>query len=99
MQAEGEKRKAADDPLLKVPFTAELGNATPLFITPAEWTSDELQRVAKKTVFATTNNAGCNCLAPKVILMSADWPQVHTTTLCPELFSPPIPLQQPSTSC
>ena len=77
MQKEGAKRKAAGAPLLRVPFTSELGNVTPVFITPAKWMQEEMVKVAQTIVFGTSDNAGCNCLAPKVIVMSAEWSQAR----------------------
>lgn len=76
LQKEGAKRKAQNAPLLKVPFTSELGNVTPVFITPAKWSQEEMVKAAETIVFGTADNAGCNCLSPKVIVMSAEWTQV-----------------------
>lgn len=80
LQKEGEKGKAENAPLLSVPFTSELGNVTPVFITPAKWTQEEMVKAAQTIAFGTTLNAGCNCLSPKVIVMSDQWPQVCATS-------------------
>jgi aldehyde dehydrogenase (NAD(P)+) len=77
MQEDGVARKAANDPLLKVPFTAELGNVTPALMVPGEYTAQELKAAAAAIVFGTLNNAGCNCLAIKTVVMAAEWPQVR----------------------
>ena len=83
VQEEGAARKAASEPLLKVPFTAELGNVTPVLVAPGPWTDAEMATAAKGIAFGTQNNAGCNCLSPKVIVMAAEWPQVRcTATSC-----------------
>ena len=78
-QEKGQARKEANDPVLKVPFTAELGNVTPVLVTPGAWTAEDMATAASQIAFGTTNNAGCNCLAPKAIIMSAEWPQVRST--------------------
>ena len=81
IQEKGKACKVANEPILKVPFTDELGNVTPVMVAPGAWTAQEMKTVAKMITFGTANNAGCNCIAPKAILMSAEWPQVRTTKL------------------
>lgn len=80
MQKDGVTRKAASKPLLTVPFSSELGNVTPVFVTPAKWSQVDMKQAAQSIAFGTTLNAGCNCIAPKVIVMSAEWSQVRNTS-------------------
>jgi acyl-CoA reductase-like NAD-dependent aldehyde dehydrogenase len=72
---EGARRKAADDPVLDKPVTAELGNVSPVIIVPGKWTAAELLYQAEHVATMLVNNAGFNCLAARVIVTHADWPQ------------------------
>jgi hypothetical protein len=72
---EGARRKSADEPLLDKPVTAELGNVSPVIIVPGKWTAAELIYQAEHVATMLVNNAGFNCLAARVIVTHADWPQ------------------------
>ena len=72
---EGARRKAADEPALDKPVTAELGNVSPVIIVPGRWSGAELLYQAEHVATMLVNNAGFNCLAARVIVTHADWPQ------------------------
>eukprot|EP00899_Mesostigma_viride_P002147 jgi/Mesvir1/11933/Mv00269-RA.1 len=72
---ERERRKVANDPLLKVPITSELGGVTPWVVVPGQWTPGEMEFAASQLALAIHDNQSCNCLAAKIVLVSADWPQ------------------------
>ena len=72
---EGEARRARDEPLLDKPFTAELGNLTPIVVVPGRWSERELDFHAEHIATMLTNNAGFNCTASRVIVTAARWPQ------------------------
>jgi hypothetical protein len=72
---EGAARKAADRPRLEKPVSAELGNVSPVVIVPGEWTRREIEYQARHVATMVTNNAGFNCLTPRVIVTSARWAQ------------------------
>lgn len=72
---EGARRKAADEPLLDKPVTCELGNVSPVVIVPGEWSSKELTYQARHVATMLANNAGFNCLSPRVLITHADWAQ------------------------
>ena len=72
---EGAQRKAANDPLVTKPVSGELGNVSPVVIVPGEWTRKEIEYQAKHVATMFTNNAGFNCLTPRVIVTHAGWPQ------------------------
>jgi hypothetical protein len=72
---EGIRRKAADEPALTKPVTAELGNVSPVIIVPGKWSISELTYQAEHVATMLVNNAGFNCLAARVIVTHADWPQ------------------------
>ncbi len=72
---EGARRKAADEPALHKPVSAELGNVSPVIIVPGQWSIGELQYQAEHVATMLVNNAGFNCLAARVIVTHAGWPQ------------------------
>jgi hypothetical protein len=73
--SEGARRKAADQPILEKPITAELGNVSPVIIVPGQWTTDELLYQAQHVATMLVNNAGFNCVTARVIVTHAGWPQ------------------------
>ena len=72
---EGEERKRRDEPLLDKPFSAELGNLTPILVVPGRWSNAELDYHAENIATMLTNNAGFNCTTSRVIVTAAGWPQ------------------------
>jgi acyl-CoA reductase-like NAD-dependent aldehyde dehydrogenase len=72
---EGQARKAADQPLVTKPLSSELGNVSPVVIVPGEWTPRELRYQAAHVATMLTNNAGFNCLTPRVLVTHAGWAQ------------------------
>jgi acyl-CoA reductase-like NAD-dependent aldehyde dehydrogenase len=72
---EGDARKRRDEPVLDKPFTAELGNLTPIIVVPGRWTSAELDYHAENIATMLTNNAGFNCTTSRVIVTAASWAQ------------------------
>lgn len=72
---ERESRKAKNQPLINVPITSELGNVSPWIVVPGAYSEKQLQFQAENIAASIVNNASFNCLATKVIITSADWPQ------------------------
>ena len=72
---EGARRKAANEPLITKPVSCELGNVSPVVIVPGEWTKKEIQYQAKHVATMIANNAGFNCLTPRVIVTHEGWAQ------------------------
>ncbi len=72
---EGIERRHRDDPVLHKPFTAELGNLTPIIVVPGRWSGAELDYDAENIATMLTNNAGFNCTTSRVIVTAAGWPQ------------------------
>lgn len=72
---EGARRKAAREPIVTKPVTCELGNVSPVVIVPGEWSKKELDYQARHVATMLANNAGFNCLSPRVIVTHADWAQ------------------------
>jgi acyl-CoA reductase-like NAD-dependent aldehyde dehydrogenase len=69
------RRRREDRPKLKKPITAELGGVSPIIIVPGEWSEADLAFQAEHVATMRLQNAGHNCIAGQVVLLSADWPQ------------------------
>ena len=72
---EGERRKAENKPVVTKPLTCELGNVSPVVIVPGEWSKKEIDYQARHVATMLANNAGFNCLTPRVIITHAQWAQ------------------------
>jgi hypothetical protein len=72
---DGERRKALAQPLTTKPVSCELGNVSPVVIVPGEWSPKEIEYQARHVATMITNNAGFNCLTPRVIVTHARWAQ------------------------
>jgi hypothetical protein len=72
---EGTRRKTANDPEVTKPVTCELGNVSPVMIVPGTWSRKEIEYQAKHVATMLVNNAGFNCLSPRVIITHEQWPQ------------------------
>ncbi len=72
---EGARRKAANEPVLDKPISCELGNVSPVVIVPGDWTAAELSYQARHVATMLANNAGFNCLSPRVLVTHAGWAQ------------------------
>lgn len=72
---DGARRKAAGARLLTKPVTSELGNVSPVIVVPGRWRRGELEYQARHIATMLVNNAGFNCLTPRVLITAAQWPQ------------------------
>jgi hypothetical protein len=72
---EGRRRKAAGTPRNARPFTAELGNVSPVIVVPGLWNADDIAYHAENVATMLTNNAGYNCNAARVLVLHREWPQ------------------------
>jgi acyl-CoA reductase-like NAD-dependent aldehyde dehydrogenase len=72
---EAEARKERGEPRLTTPVSAELGNVSPIIIVPGTWTKRELAYQAAHVATMLVNNAGFNCLTPRVLVTHRAWPQ------------------------
>ncbi len=70
---EGHERKLRDEPLLHKPFSAELGNITPVIVVPGPWSAADVAYQADNVATMLTNNAGFNCTTSRVIVTHAGW--------------------------
>jgi len=69
----GEERRRRDEPIMSKPFTAELGNLTPVIVVPGPWNHADLDYQADNVATMLTNNAGFNCTTPRVLITPAGW--------------------------
>lgn len=72
---DAEAARAARAPRLKVPITAELGGVSPIIVVPGAWSAADLTYQAEHVATMRLVNAGHNCIAGQVVIMSSDWPQ------------------------
>jgi acyl-CoA reductase-like NAD-dependent aldehyde dehydrogenase len=72
---EGARRKATNDPLITKPVSCELGNVSPVVIVPGTWSTKDIEYQAAHVATMLTNNAGFNCLTPRVLVTHAGWAQ------------------------
>ncbi len=72
---EGARRKAADEPVLDKPVTAELGSVSPVIVVPGRWSIPELLYQAEHVATMLVNNAGFNCVSARLVVTHAAWPQ------------------------
>ncbi len=69
------ERKARGERANTKPFTAELGNVTPVMVVPGQWTEAELNYQAAHVATLFANNASFNCNAAKVLVLAEGWAQ------------------------
>ena len=74
---EGDEHRLRDEPIVHKPFSAELGNLTPVIIVPGRWTDADIDYQADNLATMLTNNAGFNCTTPRVIITPAGWALRH----------------------
>ena len=57
------------------PAAAELGGVSPIIVVPGRWSAADLRFQAEHIATMRLHNAGHNCIAGQVVILSADWPQ------------------------
>ena len=72
---EAARRRAEDDPALRVPITAELGGVSPVIVVPGRWSAADLRFQAQHVATMRLHNSGHNCVAGQVVVVSSDWDQ------------------------
>ena len=72
---EGRRRKQERKPLNTKPFTAELGNVSPVIVVPGPWTPGDIDEYAKHIGTWLVANAGFACLTPRMIIQHEAWPR------------------------
>jgi acyl-CoA reductase-like NAD-dependent aldehyde dehydrogenase len=72
---ERQRRKSENNPVLRKPISSELGNVSPWIVVPGEYSDKQLDFQAENIATSITNNCSFNCIATKVVVTSASWPQ------------------------
>lgn len=72
---QGRRRRREGRPLLKKPITAELGGVSPIIVVPGDWSAADIRYQAEHIATMRLQNAGHNCIAGQVVIISSDWPQ------------------------
>jgi len=71
--AEGQQRKQARQPIFTKPFTAELGNISPMIIVPGPWTDKDITNWSLRLGSWLNNNCAHNCNTPRVLIQMKNW--------------------------
>jgi len=70
---EGQKRKNENRPVLTKPISSELGGVSPTIVVPGPWTNADFKFQAEHIATQKLQNAGHNCIATQVLIMSEEW--------------------------
>ena len=71
--AEADERRAQNQPLLRKPISAELGNVSPIIVVPGPYSDKEIRFQAEQIATAFTMNASFMCCTAKVLVMPKNW--------------------------
>jgi acyl-CoA reductase-like NAD-dependent aldehyde dehydrogenase len=71
----GQTAKAAGARKLTKPITSELGGVAPVIVVPGEWSRADLRFQARHVATQRLHNAGSNCIAAQIVIVSSDWAQ------------------------
>jgi hypothetical protein len=66
--------KKAGTPLNARPITSELGGVGPTIVVPGPWSEADLAFQAEHIATQKLHNAGFNCIACQVLIVSSGWP-------------------------
>ncbi|MBX3005041.1 MAG: aldehyde dehydrogenase [Anaerolineales bacterium] len=72
---QGQQRKRNRQPLVTKPFSAELGNISPVIVVPGPWSAGDVRKQAAKIGGWLVRNAGFNCITPRMLIQHASWGQ------------------------
>ncbi|MGB6688352.1 MAG: aldehyde dehydrogenase family protein [Terracidiphilus sp.] len=72
---EATANKLAGTPRNKRPITSELGGVSPTIVVPGPWSQADIAFQAENVATQKLHNAGFNCIACQVLVLSAAWPQ------------------------
>jgi acyl-CoA reductase-like NAD-dependent aldehyde dehydrogenase len=72
---EGKQRRLNRQPVLTKPFSAELGNISPVIVVPGPWTAKDVKNQSARLGSWLILNAGCQCDTPRMIIQMKNWEQ------------------------
>ncbi len=96
--AERAANKQAGTPKNSRPISAELGGVSPTIVVPGPWAAADLAYHGELVASQKLNNAGFNCIACQVLVLSESWPQradFLAAVRAALARSPPRPLYYP----
>ncbi len=70
---EGEENKRNGTKKLEKPFSAELGNVSPVIVVPGPWSASDIEHQAEKISSMLVGNGGFNCIAARVLVTHGSW--------------------------
>jgi acyl-CoA reductase-like NAD-dependent aldehyde dehydrogenase len=71
--ADAAGRKQRGERLNTRPFTAELGNISPIIVVPGDWSALDIAYQAEQIVAMHGMNAAFNCLTPRLLVLPTGW--------------------------
>ncbi len=71
--AEGKQRKLNRQPVFTKPFSAELGNISPVIVVPGPWTEKDIKNQSARFGSWLVPNSGCTCVTPRMIIQMKNW--------------------------
>jgi hypothetical protein len=71
----GRAAKKERRPRFTKPFSAELGNISPVIIVPGPWREKDIAQQAERMGAWLVPNAAHNCLTPRMFIQMKGWPQ------------------------
>lgn len=70
---EGQQRKKARQPKFTKPFSAELGNISPVIVVPGPWSEKDVKNISARLGSWLVANSAHNCLTPRLIIQMKNW--------------------------
>jgi len=70
---EQDERRRLARPKLEKPISAELGNVSPWIVLPGNYSDRQIDYQAENVAASVINNAGCNCVATRVLVTWPGW--------------------------
>lgn len=70
---EGERNKQRGTKQIDKPFTAELGNVSPVIVVPGPWSASDIAYQADNITSMLVQNGGFNCVAARVLVTHGSW--------------------------
>ena len=70
---DGKQRKQSRQPQLTKPFSAELGNISPVIVVPGPWSEKDVKNISARLGSWLVPNSSCNCLTPRLIIQMKNW--------------------------
>ena len=71
--AEGQQHKLARQPIFTKPFTAELGNISPIIVVPGPWTDKDIQNWSVRFGSWLSINNAHTCNTPRMLIQMKNW--------------------------